>query len=107
MTPRKRIPIAVVRRVRAAAGEQCGYCLSPQRLVMARHEIDHLVPRNCGGSDDEPNLWLACSTCNGHKAQKTTAVDPETGDTVPLFNPRTQIWAEHFCWSKASFGSSA
>ena len=30
----------------------------------------------------------------------TEAVDPETGISVPLFNPRTQIWAEHFSWSE-------
>lgn len=28
------------------------------------------------------------------------AVDPETGTTVPLFNPRTQIWREHFIWDE-------
>jgi hypothetical protein len=27
---------------------------------------------------------------------KTEAADPVTGETVPLFNPRTQRWFEHF-----------
>ena len=26
-------------------------------------------------------------------------MDHETGRMVLLFNPRTQIWAEHFAWS--------
>ena len=26
--------------------------------------------------------------CNRHKSDKTQAVDPETGDTVPLFDLR-------------------
>jgi hypothetical protein len=26
------------------------------------------------------------------------AADPDSGQTVPLFNPRTQVWAEHFRW---------
>ncbi len=30
----------------------------------------------------------------------TEAVDPETGSLVPLFNPRTQVWTEHFSWDK-------
>jgi hypothetical protein len=29
----------------------------------------------------------------------TTALDPQTNRVVPLFNPRTQLWAEHFAWS--------
>ena len=27
------------------------------------------------------------------------ALDPETGDLVCLFDPRRQVWAEHFAWS--------
>jgi hypothetical protein len=74
--------------------------LSPQHLVMARLEIEHILPVGKGGSDDESNLWLACPICNGHKSDKTEAVDPVTGTTVPLFNPRTQVWGEHFAWSE-------
>ncbi len=25
--------------------------------------------------------------------------DPETGKTVAIFNPRRQVWAEHFRWA--------
>jgi hypothetical protein len=45
------------------------------------------------------NLWLACHRCNEFKGDRTTAVDPQTGETVALFNPRTQRWAAHFGWS--------
>ena len=37
--------------------------------------------------------------CNGHKSDKTEATDLEIGETVPLFHPVTQTWAEHFEWS--------
>lgn len=97
---RRPIPGAVDRRVRAAARHRCGYCLSPQHLVMARLEIEHILPLARGGSDDESNLWLACPICNSHKSDKVQAVDPETGATAPLFNPRTQRWSEHFRWSE-------
>src|SRR5262249_6647521 len=93
------IPVEVERRVRAAARNRCGYCLSPQHLVMARLEIEHLIPRAKGGTDDESNLWLSCPLCNGHKSDKTHATDPQTGQPVPLFSPRTQRWSEHFQWS--------
>jgi len=95
-----RIPAAVQRRIRTQARNRCGYCLSPQSLVIGTLEIEHLLPQAKGGSDDETNLWLACSVCNKHKSDKTSAADPETGETVPLFNPRTQNWFEHFQWSK-------
>jgi len=97
---RPRIPAELDRRVREAARNRCGYCLSPQHLVMARLEIEHIVPLAKGGSSDESNLWLACPICNRYKADKTSAIDPETGQTVELFNPRTQVWAEHFRWAE-------
>lgn len=94
------IPVELDRRIRERARNRCGYCRSPQHLVMARLEIEHIIPIAKGGTDDESNLWLACPLCNGHKSDKTHAVDPETGETVPLFHPRTQIWSEHFQWTE-------
>jgi hypothetical protein len=67
---------------------------------MARLEIEHIIPLSKGGSSDEFNLWLACPLCNRYKGDKTIAIDPETGQTAPLFHPRIQVWVEHFCWSK-------
>ena len=99
MTP-PHIPVEVSRRVREAAGNRCGYCMSPQHLVMARLEIEHIIPRARGGSDDESNLWLSCPICNGHKSDRIDGVDPETGRTVALFNPRTQSWFKHFRWAE-------
>lgn len=86
-------------QIRTQAANRCGYCLSPQRLLMARLEIEHIIPLAKGGGNDELNLWLACPLCNGHKSDKITAVDPQTNTTTPLFNPRTQKWSKHFRWS--------
>lgn len=94
------ISVEIEHRVRNAARNRCGYCLSPQHLVMARLEIEHIIPISKGGSNEESNLWLACPLCNGHKSDKTVGLDSETGETVKLFNPRTQIWSEHFYWSE-------
>jgi hypothetical protein len=57
--------------------------------------VEHILPN---GDDDMDNLCLSCASCNLSKARATTAVDPDTEQTVPLFNPRTQIWSEHFEW---------
>jgi hypothetical protein len=54
---RSHIPLEVERRVRLAAKNRCGYCLSPQHLVMARLEIEHIVPVSKQGSSDESN-WV-------------------------------------------------
>lgn len=97
--PRETVPADVGRRVREAARHRCGYCLSPQRLVMARLEIEHILPVSRGGPTEEWNLWLSCPLCNRHKADRVSAADPESGQQVPLFNPRAQKWAEHFRWS--------
>ncbi|MGB3292780.1 MAG: HNH endonuclease signature motif containing protein [Phormidesmis sp.] len=93
------IPSELSQRIRASAQNRCGYCLSPQRLVMARLEIEHIIPLVKGGTSEESNLWLACPLCNGHKASKVESIDPETKETLPLFNPRTQNWSDHFYWS--------
>jgi len=88
----------VRRRVRAAASDQCGYCRSLQKYVLGILEIDHIIPKAAGGTDDEENLWLACRLCNSYKGTQTQAKDPATNQTVQLFNPRQQIWSRHFMW---------
>lgn len=98
--PAAYIPTDVDKQVRIAAANRCGYCHCPQSLHVGLLEIDHIIPVSKGGSHDEVNLWLACRSCNGHKSNKMTAIDPETGQLSSLFNPRTQVWNEHFCWSQ-------
>lgn len=93
------VPVELARRVREAARNRCGYCLSPQHLILGRLQFEHLLPRSKGGRTEEANLWLSCPLCNNYKGDRTVAVDPETGQTVSLFNPRTQDWFEHFRWS--------
>jgi hypothetical protein len=90
---------AVRRRVREAAGDMCGYCRSPQRLVMGRLEIEHIIPRARGGGDDETNLWLSCALCNRYKGAQVEADDPLTGAAVLFYNPRKDDWRENFRWS--------
>ncbi len=47
----------------------------------------------------EANLALACMRCNFHKGPNLSGIDPETGDVVRRFNPRSDLWAEHFRWN--------
>lgn len=66
---------------------------------MGTLEIEHLVPRARGGSDEEDNLWLSCGLCNRYKGSRISANDAATGEAAPLFNPRSDSWGAHFRWS--------
>lgn len=57
-----------------------------------------------GGASDPSNLALACPHCNAHKWIFTDGLDPQTGERVPLFNPRLDDWSEHFTWSNVVLG---
>ena len=83
-------------KIRRQAKNRCGYCLTPQEIISMAFEMEHLRPIADGGTDEEENLWLACRNCNGFKHAKTHAVDPQTNTKTSIFNPRKQIWSEHF-----------
>ena len=93
------IPKALRQRVAAQAQHRCGYCLTPESIVGYEMDVDHFIPEALGGQTVEENLWLACNRCNEHKGDRVKAADLQTGKVVPLFNPRTQRWSEHFTWT--------
>jgi 5-methylcytosine-specific restriction endonuclease McrA len=82
--------------VRQRAKYLCEYCHSSERLSASRFTVDHLTPRSLGGSDDLNNLALACRRCNERRYNFVVGIDPETQETVPIFNPRLQEWDDHF-----------
>jgi hypothetical protein len=84
----------VVRR----AGNRCEYCRLSQTGQEAVFHIDHVVPQSAGGPTTANNLALACVSCSLRKSARLAARDPESGEEVSLFNPRSQSWAEHFHW---------
>ena len=64
--------------------------------------IDHIVPRSRGGGTVIGNLAVSCPRCNAHKFDAVSATDPVTGEIVPLFHPRQQMWTQHFRWSSTA-----
>jgi len=82
--------------VRERAGERCEYCLYPQEASFLAFEVEHIIAEKHGGATTENNLALACPYCNRFKGTDLGSLDPESGQLTPLFNPRTQQWAEHF-----------
>jgi hypothetical protein len=97
---RTHIPEALRRQVADQARHRCGYCLTAEAIVGTPMELDHLIPEAVGGLTESENLWLACSLCNDHKGDRIAAPDPITGEIVRLFDPRHQVWAEHFRWAE-------
>ena len=90
------IPIALRRQVYERAKGCCEYCLIPDLAAFAPHEIDHVIAEKHGGLTKAENLALSCTLCNKHKGSDLTSIDPVTGDIVPLYHPRQDLWQEHF-----------
>ena len=85
------------RSVRDRAGNRYEYCgLRQEHAPLALYTIDHIIPKKHGGSDDLANLALACYRCNIHKGPNLAGIDPDSGEMVALFNPRQQVWPDHF-----------
>jgi hypothetical protein len=90
------ISSALRKLVTERAGGRCEYCLLPQSASAYEHEPDHIIPIQHGGKTSAENLALACLRCNRRKGPNVGSFDPKTGALVPFFNPRSQIWVEHF-----------
>jgi hypothetical protein len=76
----------------------CEYCLASLLFSTDFFSIEHTLPLSKGGLTELYNLAFSCQRCNIHKFTATHAIDPATGFMVALYNPRTDIWAEHFEW---------
>ncbi len=85
------VPEELAAAVRERAAGQCQYCLMHQSLQGATFHVEHVVPRTKGGKSLLTNLALACPACNLHKADRTTAIDPASGTSVPMFHPGRHI----------------
>jgi HNH endonuclease len=90
-------PTAALRRdVVQRADDRCEYCQIHQADAASRHQVDHIVAEKHGGETVLDNLALSCLLCNRREASDIAALDPQSGQLTALFNPRAQIWPEHF-----------
>jgi HNH endonuclease len=92
------IPAALRRLVIQRSGDRCEYCTLSQAGQIATFHIDHVIPDSASGETSAENLALACVSCSLKKGARQRIQDPETGDRVQIFNPRLQIWSDHFAW---------
>lgn len=92
------ISAALQRMVVERARNRCEYCRLSQHGQEATFHVDHVVPMAAGGPTDLDNLALACVSCSLRKGARQHAHDPETGQSVRIFNPRQDDWYAHFRW---------
>jgi hypothetical protein len=87
----------VRQKVRLAANFRCEYChIEERHLPFLRFHLDHIVARQHRGTNENENLAWSCHECNLHKGTNLSSADPDTGAVVRLFNPRADVWADHF-----------
>jgi 5-methylcytosine-specific restriction endonuclease McrA len=91
-----RVPDDVRRRVIERANHRCEYCRFPETASLLTFEMEHVISEKHGGPTVEDNLALACPHCNRAKGSDIGSLDPQTSQLVPFFNPRSQLWQEHF-----------
>lgn len=63
---------------------------------MLTFHIDHIIPEKQGGPSVLENLALACPSCNHYKGSVVVKYYYESGKMVLLFNPRKEVWNDHF-----------
>lgn len=98
--PDKHVPGELRNLVTDRAQNCCEYCRLQSRFSADSFTIDHILPSSRDGLTVAENLALCCHGCNQHKSIKTSAIDPLTGLSAQLFNPRQQRWDEHFAWNE-------
>ena len=85
--------------IQERAEHSCEYCKFPTSYSHDGFHIEHIVPIRLGGSNDLGNLAWSCDGCNTNKWGYLEWLDHATGVKVALFNPRQDIWKNHFRWS--------
>jgi hypothetical protein len=71
----------------------------PTRVTISDFPSITLCREKHGGEDSPQNLALCCLRCNLCKGTNLTGIDPTGNEVAPLFNPRFQVWHEHFHWN--------
>lgn len=78
--------------VRNRARFRCEYCHFPEEFAELRFQLDHIRAEQHGGPTTPANLAWSCLRCNKQKGPNLSGIDPKTGRTVRLFNPRADLW---------------
>ena len=86
------------RLVEERARQRCEYCHAPQKYDVQPFQLDHIRAQKHSGLTSPANLAWSCLPCNTYKGPNVAGYDPESNSLQPLFNPRKDVWSEHFAW---------
>ena len=92
----RKIPAAIRTIIAERAGYRCEYCRSSEEDSVNAFEVDHIFPIKHGGPTSLENLAYTCIVCNRQKGSDMATSEYPSRQFVPLFNPRTDNWLEHF-----------
>lgn len=76
----------------------CEYCLIHADDAFFGCEVDHVVSEKHGGLTTADNLAFACLPCNRRKGSDVGSLAEGTGALTRFYNPRTDVWLEHFAY---------
>lgn len=82
--------------VKTRADFRCEYCRILEYLSSFDYHVDHIISIQHGGPNTLNNLAFGCSPCNWKKGPNISTILELDGPLIPLFNPRTQHWFDHF-----------
>ena len=85
--------------VKERARRRCEYCHLPQECDVQPFQLDHIRAQKHSGATSPANLAWSCLPCNTFKGPNVAGYDPESTSLQPLFNPRQDVWSEHFAWN--------
>ena len=85
----------LIQTVADRAKQLCEYCLIAEADTFYGCEVDHIISLKHGGSTEADNLAYACALCNRAKGSDVGSI-ATSGEFTRFFNPRTDVWSEHF-----------
>lgn len=84
------------RLVAARAKYICEYCLIHEDDTFFGCEVDHIISIKHDGPTEADNLAYACVFCNRQKGSDIGSILWQTNEFVRFFNPRKDLWSDHF-----------
>ena len=85
---------------------RCEYCRVQAEFAYFPFHIEHIISLKHGGLTHLDNLAYACQICNLSKGSDIATFLNDMEDIVRFFNPRKDIWQEHFEVDKSGWITS-
>lgn len=74
----------------------CEYCHIPVAGRFITFHIEHILSIKHGGKTNSENLAYSCPHCNYYKGSDLGTFLEDTETLIRFFNPRNDVWGDHF-----------